>query len=87
MIGRMLFLIILVPLLDLYISIKIGAYLGAFPTVALVVFTALLGIVLVRFEGLRTLQQIRQSKRQPLRSICSLALAGQTYTLEVQSEE
>jgi UPF0716 protein FxsA len=61
MIGRLLFLFILVPLLELYILIKIGGYLGAFQTVALVVFTALLGIVLVRFEGLKTLQQIRQS--------------------------
>jgi UPF0716 protein FxsA len=33
-------------------------------TVALVVFTALLGVVLARFEGLRTLQQIRQSLSQ-----------------------
>jgi len=55
MIGRLLFLFILVPLLELYILIKIGGYLGAFPTVALVVFMALLGIVLARFEGLRTL--------------------------------
>ena len=64
MIGRLLFLFILVPLLELYILIKIGGYLGAFPTVALVVFMALLGIVLARFEGLRTLQQIRQSLAQ-----------------------
>ena len=64
MIGRLLFLLILVPLLELYILIKIGGYLGAFQTVALVVFTALLGIVLVRLEGLRTLQKIRQSLAQ-----------------------
>jgi UPF0716 protein FxsA len=64
MISRLLFLFILVPLLELYILIKIGRYLGAFQTVALVVFTALLGIVLARFEGVRTLQQIRQSLSQ-----------------------
>ena len=64
MIGRLLFLFILVPLLELYILIKIGGYLGAFPTVALVVLTALLGLVLARFEGLRTLQQIRHSLAQ-----------------------
>ena len=63
MIGRLLFLFILVPLLELYILIKIGGYLGAFQTVALVVFAALLGIVLARFEGLKTLQ-IRQSLAQ-----------------------
>jgi UPF0716 protein FxsA len=64
MIGRLLFLFIFVPLLELYILIKIGGALGAFQTVALVVLTALLGVVLVRFEGLRTLQQIRQSLAQ-----------------------
>ena len=62
--SRLFFLFILVPLLELYILIKIGGALGAFQTVALVVFTALLGVVLVRFEGLRTLQQIRQSLSQ-----------------------
>jgi UPF0716 protein FxsA len=64
MIGRLLLLFILVPLLELYILIKIGGYLGAFQTVALVVLTALLGVVLVRLEGLKTLQQIRQSVSQ-----------------------
>jgi UPF0716 protein FxsA len=64
MMSRLLFLFILVPLLELYILIKIGGILGAFQTVALVVFTALLGVVLLRFEGLKTLQQIRQSLSQ-----------------------
>jgi len=63
-IRRLFFLSILVPLLELYILIKIGGYLGAFQTVALVVFTALLGIVIVRLQGLRTLQKIRQSLSQ-----------------------
>src|SRR4029434_11036987 len=62
--GRFLFLFILVPLLELYLLIKIGGYLGAFQTVALVILTALLGLVLARFEGLRTLQQIKQSLAQ-----------------------
>ena len=64
MMGRFLLLIVLVPLLELYILIKIGGYLGAFQTIALVVLTALFGIVLARFEGLRTLQQIRQNLSQ-----------------------
>lgn len=64
MISRLIFLFTFIPLLELYILIKIGGYLGAFQTIALVVFTALLGVVLVRFEGLRTLQQIRQSLSQ-----------------------
>jgi UPF0716 protein FxsA len=64
MMRRFLFLFILIPLLELYILFKISGYLGAFQTVALVVFTALLGLVLARFEGLKTLQQISQSLSQ-----------------------
>ena len=64
MMRRLLFLFILIPLLELYILFKISGYLGAFQTVALVVFTALLGLVLARFEGLKTLQQISQSLSQ-----------------------
>jgi UPF0716 family protein affecting phage T7 exclusion len=37
------------------------AYLRAFQTIALVVFTALFGVVVARIEGLRKLQQIKQS--------------------------
>ena len=61
---RLLILFILVPLIELYILIKIGAHLGAFQTVALVVFTALFGIVITRVEGLMKLQQIKQSFSQ-----------------------
>ena len=64
MMGRLFLVFTLVPLLELYILIKIGSYLGAFQTVGLVILTALLGVVLARFEGVRTLQQIRQSLAQ-----------------------
>jgi len=62
--SRFFLLFTLVPLLELYILIKIGSYIGAFQTVALVVFTALFGIVIARIEGLRKLQQIKQSLSQ-----------------------
>ena len=64
MVGRFFLLFTLVPLLELYILIKIGSYIGAFQTVALVVFTALFGVVIARIEGLRKLQQIKQSLSQ-----------------------
>jgi len=62
--SRFFLLFTFVPLLELYILIKIGSYIGAFQTVALVVFTALFGIVIARIEGLRKLQQIKQSLSQ-----------------------
>ena len=61
---RLALLFIGLPLLELYILIKIGSRLGAFLTIGLIVFTALLGLLLARFEGLRTLHQIRQSLSQ-----------------------
>jgi len=64
MMARLFLLFTVVPLLELYILIKIGGYIGAFPTVGLVVLTALLGFVLARFEGLRKLEQIKRSLSQ-----------------------
>jgi UPF0716 protein FxsA len=61
---RLALLFIGLPLLELYILIKIGSYLGPFLTIALIIFSALLGLLLARFEGLRTLHQIRQNLSQ-----------------------
>ena len=61
---RLALLFIGLPLLELYILIKIGSYLGPFLTIALIIFSGLLGLLLARFEGLRTLHQIRQSLAQ-----------------------
>jgi UPF0716 protein FxsA len=61
---RLALLFLGLPLLELYILIKIGSYLGAFLTIALIIFTALLGLLLARFEGLRTWHQIRHSLSQ-----------------------
>lgn len=61
---RLALLFIGLPLLELYILIKIGSHLGAFLTMGLIIFSALLGLLLARFEGLKTLHQIRQSLSQ-----------------------
>ena len=61
---RFVLFLIALPLVELYILIKIGSYLGAFLTVALVIFAAVLGLLLARFEGLRTLHQIRHNLSQ-----------------------
>ena len=61
---RLALLFIGLPLLELYILIKIGSYLGPFLTIALIIFSGLLGLLLARFEGLRTLDQIRQNLAQ-----------------------
>lgn len=49
------------PLAELYVLIQVGSALGAILTVALVVFSAVLGSLLVRHQGLQTLREARRS--------------------------
>lgn len=56
-----LIFIITLPLLEIYILIKVGGLLGAIPTIALVVFSAVLGTLLLRWQGFVTVQRIRAS--------------------------
>ncbi|MEN8763145.1 MAG: FxsA family protein [Thiogranum sp.] len=63
-IGILFLLFLLVPLVEIYFLIKVGSVIGAVPTIALVVFTALLGAMLLRFQGLVTLTRSRQVMAQ-----------------------
>jgi UPF0716 protein FxsA len=56
-----LFLIITLPLLEIYVLIKTGVLIGAIPTIAFVVFSAVLGTLLLRWQGIVTLQRFRAS--------------------------
>lgn len=53
MFGRLFLLFTLVPLLELFLLIRIGNAIGAAPTIAIVVITGLLGAALARREGIR----------------------------------
>ena len=55
----LLLLFLLVPLIEIYLLIKIGGVIGAFPTVVLVVLTAVIGAALARHQGLATLQRLQ----------------------------
>lgn len=59
MLGVLFVLLLLVPLVEIYFLIQVGQVIGAIPTIALVVFTALLGAMLLRFQGWTTLQRTR----------------------------
>ena len=48
-----------VPLLELFILIQVGQWVGFWPTVGLVVITGTAGAALARMEGLRTVWKIR----------------------------
>lgn len=54
-------LVLGLPTLEIYLLIEIGSDIGAIPTVFLVVFTAVLGGLLVRQQGLTTLMRVRQA--------------------------
>jgi UPF0716 protein FxsA len=51
----------LIPFLEIYLLIKIGSYLGAFNTVMIVILTGFLGALLARYQGLQTMQRVRES--------------------------
>ena len=54
--NTLLLAIILVPIIEIYLFIKIGAQIGAFNTISLIFFTAIVGIFYARYEGLNTLK-------------------------------
>ena len=54
--NSVLITIILVPVIEIYLFIKIGSQIGALTTITLIFVTALLGIMYARYEGLNTLK-------------------------------
>ena len=54
--NSLLLTIILVPIIEIYLFIKIGAEIGAFNTISLIFITAIIGIFYARYEGLNTLK-------------------------------
>ena len=54
--NSVLLSIILVPIVEIYLFIKIGAKIGAFSTILLIFVTAITGIIYARYEGLNTLR-------------------------------
>ena len=51
-----LILIIGIPLIEIYLFIKIGSQIGAFTTVLLILITAIVGVTYARYEGFNTLR-------------------------------
>ena len=54
--NSLLILIIGIPLIEIYLFIEIGSVIGAFNTIALIIITALTGIIYARYEGFNTLK-------------------------------
>ena len=54
--NTVLILLIGIPLIEIYLFIKIGSQIGAFNTVLLIISTAIVGVAYARYEGFNTLK-------------------------------
>ena len=54
--NTVLLAVILIPILEIYLFIKIGSQIGAFSTIFLIFFTAIVGVYYARYEGINTLR-------------------------------
>jgi len=54
--NTLLLLIIGIPIIEIYLFIKIGSKIGAFNTISLILFTAIVGVAYARHEGFNTLR-------------------------------
>ena len=80
-----LILIILIPLAEIYLFIKIGSQIGAFNTISLILLTAFLGVWYARYEGFNTLKsglsQIIKNELPLYEIISGAALAFAAFLL------
>jgi UPF0716 protein FxsA len=51
---------IVMPILELVVLIKVGSYIGVLPTITIVFVTAILGVSLLRSEGISTIRKAQQ---------------------------
>ena len=57
-------LVLIIPFVEIYLLLKVGGIIGAFPTIFLVVFTAVLGTWLLRQQGFATFQRLQANLAQ-----------------------
>ena len=84
--ARLGCLFILLPLLELALLIRVGQWMGLWPTITLVALTGMIGALLARREGTRALASVRAelaSGRIPARSLLDGAavLVGGAFLL------
>ena len=55
-----LLIFMLIPIVEMWILIEVGGWIGALPTIGLVVLTATIGLSLLKQQGLSTLMRARR---------------------------
>ena len=77
--NSVILLILLVPIIEIYLFIKMGSQIGAFNTISLIFITAIVGFYYAKYEGLNTLKsaikQIVQNEIPIYEIISGAALA------------
>ena len=65
--NSILLLVILIPIVEIYLFIKIGSQIGALTTILLIFTTAVIGVYYAKYEGLNTLKSgfAQLSKNEP----------------------
>ncbi len=77
--NPLLLSIILIPVIEIYLLIKIGSQIGAISTIVLIFITAFVGIYYAKYEGLNTLKsgfvQLRKNETPAYEIISGAAIA------------
>ena len=77
--NSILLSIILIPVIEIYLFIKIGSQIGAITTISLIFITAIAGVYYAKYEGLNTLKagflQLRRNEAPAYEIISGAAIA------------
>ena len=65
--NSVILLILLIPIIEIYLFIKIGSQIGSFTTISLIFITAIVGLYYAKYEGLNTMRSaIKQIVRNEI---------------------
>ena len=85
--NSFILLVIIVPVVEIYLLIKIGSQIGAVTTILLIFATAIIGIYYAKYEGLNTLKsgfiQLSKNKKPTFEIISGAAIAFSALLLIV----
>ena len=77
--NSILIALILVPIIEIYLLIKIGSQIGAITTILLIFTTAIAGVYYAKYEGLNTLKsgflQLRKNQSPSYEVVSGAAIA------------
>ena len=77
--NSILLSLIIIPIIEIYLFIKIGSQIGAITTILLIFATAIVGVYYAKYEGLNTLKagflQLRKNEAPAYEIISGAAIA------------